>query len=384
MSNHRSETITSAILSANMPVSYETLNKSPRPTEGPPFTLKELKACVPAHCFKRSTFKSFYYAVLDVTVCWSLCFLSCYIEHPTMPSTASLVLWPVYWVCQGCVCTGIWVLAHECGHRAFSESKAVCDVVGLVFHSALLVPYYSWQISHAKHHRSTNDIDHDEVFIPKTRAELSKKAAKLSSFLGNVSSLVQKLLLGWPAYLFLHVAGRKYHTHTDHFNPRSPLFTEKDFFHVFISDVALLVWILLLGRVAFVTGFSWLIKIYVIPYLIVNFWLVLITDLQHSDASIPHYRGKSWNWLKGALCTVDRDYGLLNQVFHHIGDTHVAHHLFPQMPHYHAVEATENLKQILGKFYNKDTTPIFKAIWQNERYCRYVDDRGEELWFKHD
>jgi len=29
-------------------------------------------------------------------------------------------------------------------------------------------------------------------------------------------------------------------------------------------------------------------------------------------------------------------YGILDYFFHHIADTHVAHHLFSQMPHYHA------------------------------------------------
>ena len=49
---------------------------------------------------------------------------------------------PRFW--QGAVCTGIWVVAHECGHQAFSKWQAVNDGVGLVLHSALLVPYYSW------------------------------------------------------------------------------------------------------------------------------------------------------------------------------------------------------------------------------------------------
>lgn len=45
---------------------------------------------------------------------------------------------------QGAVCTGIWVIAHECGHQAFSKYKLVNDGVGLVLHSCLLVPYFSW------------------------------------------------------------------------------------------------------------------------------------------------------------------------------------------------------------------------------------------------
>lgn len=36
---------------------------------------------------------------------------------------------------------------------------------------------------------------------------------------------------------------------------------------------------------------------------------------------------------RGALTTVDRNYGLGNIIFHHIGDTHIAHHLFSKMPH---------------------------------------------------
>ena len=36
------------------------------------------------------------------------------------------------------------MIAHECGHQAFSKWQSVNDAVGLVLHSALLVPYYSW------------------------------------------------------------------------------------------------------------------------------------------------------------------------------------------------------------------------------------------------
>ncbi len=75
---------------------------------------------------------------------------------------------------------------------------------------------------------------------------------------------------------------------------------------------------------------------YIAPYLIVNMWLVMITLLQHTHPSLPHYNDQEWEWLRGALSTVDRSYGLLDIVFHHIADTHVCHHLFSTMPHYHA------------------------------------------------
>jgi fatty acid desaturase len=51
---------------------------------------------------------------------------------------------------------------------------------------------------------------------------------------------------------------------------------------------------------------------------------------------------QEWDYLRGGLTTVDRDYGWVNNIHHDIG-THVIHHLFPQIPHYHLVEAVHTL-----------------------------------------
>jgi fatty acid desaturase len=50
----------------------------------------------------------------------------------------------------------------------------------------------------------------------------------------------------------------------------------------------------------------WRVQTYGIPYLITNMFLVLITFLQHTDTALPHYSGAEWDWLRGALATVDR------------------------------------------------------------------------------
>ena len=330
--------------------------------------------------------------VVDLSFVALFYYLSTFINHPALPSFAPYILWPLYWAAQGCVCTGLWVIAHECGHRAFSDSVIVCDFFGLILHSALLVPYHSWRISHRKHHRSTNDMDKDEVFIPYTRSEMGLFRAwdeipNPWSTLQRLALITKMLLFGWPAYLLTHATGRKYGSRTNHYEPFSPLFAPSERWMIVLSDLGLLAVTATLVKLGMVFGPLWVVKTYLIPYLIVNMWLVMITDLQHCDLSIPHYRGAEWTWLKGALCTLDRDYGFLNAVFHHIGDTHVAHHLFSYMPHYHAQEATRALRPILGKYYIKDTVSpglkgIGEALFKTTTFCRFVDDDGEVLWFK--
>lgn len=123
-------------------------------------------------------------------------FLDTYIDpaqlalpHPYLYPAAKFALWALYGFATGLPATGLWVCAHECGHRAFSESKALDDTVGWILHSAYValrptrshvysfrrrrlgVPYHSWRITHAKHHASTAHLSQDQVFVPKTRSE---------------------------------------------------------------------------------------------------------------------------------------------------------------------------------------------------------------------
>lgn len=86
---------------------------------------------------------------------------------------------------------------------------------------------------------------------------------------------------------------------------------------------------------------------------------------------------------------MDRDYGFLNIVFHNITDTHVAHHFFSSIPHYHGVEATKAIKPVLGEYYQCDRTPFLKALWRESRKCLFIErDEADEdkkgiFWFGH-
>lgn len=53
-------------------------------------------------------------------------------------------------------------------------------------------------------------------------------------------------------------------------------------------------------------------------------------------------------------------------------DPTVAHHLSSKIPHYHAWEATEALKNFLGEHYNYTDEPMFLSLWKAYRQCRFV------------
>lgn len=366
-------------------------------------SIKSLRGAVPAHCFERNLLTSLKHLALDLTMI-TLMFLSMrWLDtHAVSYGLPSLILhaflWPLYWWFQGAVMTGIWVLAHECGHQSFSPWKSVNDAFGLVLHSALLVPYHAWRITHAKHHKKTNHMTDDQVFVPSSRSEydafhgvtrdaghrqyrLAIQEALEETPLGDLIGIFQMVTFGWWAYLTTNIAGQNYGRGANHYNPSAPMFTSRDFWDIVISDVFI---VAMLSTCAFAInhfGLRNFVYYYFIPYMFVNMWLVVYTYLQHSDPAIPHYTPRAFSFVRGALCSIDRDYGIYNVLHHHIGDTHVVHHLFSQMPFYHAQEATEAVKKVLGEYYYADNTPIFKALCRSWAYCKFVDEDDGDIMF---
>lgn len=400
------------------------LKTNRQPVEKPPFTIGTLRKAIPAHCFERSALRSSMYLAFDIAVMSLLYVASTYIDPAPVPTWVKYgIMWPLYWffqVClgvlvarievlvarmggkptrfadppaaplsisQGAFGTGVWVCAHECGHQAFSSSQAINDGVGLVFHSLLLVPYYSWKHSHRRHHSNTGCLDKDEVFVPPHRA-VAHEGLEWEEWLPiRMGKVLVTLTMGWPLYLMFNVASRPYPRFANHFDPWSPIFSKRERIEVVISDLALVAVLSGLSVLGRTMGWAWLVKTYVVPYLIVNMWLVLITLLQHTHPALPHYFEKDWDWLRGAMATVDRSMGppFMDNILHHISDTHVLHHLFSTIPHYHAEEASAAIRPILGKYYQSDSRWVGRALWEDWRDCRYVvPDAPEDdsaLWF---
>ncbi|KAI7744818.1 hypothetical protein M8C21_020958 [Ambrosia artemisiifolia] len=282
------------------------------PTSKPPFTLADLKKAIPPHCFQRSMIRSFSYLAADLTAAFVFYYLATtYI--PYLPHPLPYLAWPVYWFLEGCVFMGLWLIAHECGHHAFSDHVWLEDTIGFILHSFLMTPYFSWKISHRRHHANTGSLEHDEVYVPKTRSKLNVSAFYLDNPIGRILTLLVKLTLGWYIYLSINAAGRPYDKFASHYDPRSPIFSDNERILILMSDIGLLSFSYFLYKVAMVQGFAWVFCVYGGALMVMNAFLVTITYLHHTHPSLPHYDDSEWNWMKGAFATVDRDYGVLNK-----------------------------------------------------------------------
>ena len=128
------------------------------------FVLKLTSYSYRPHCFKRSALRSSLYvwvvtlpkwehlayewnSVWDVFVIGciykAISFLDTFIDptvielpHPFAYRFARFALWSLYSFWTGLFATGLWVIGHECGHQAFSESKVINNLVGWFIHSA--------------------------------------------------------------------------------------------------------------------------------------------------------------------------------------------------------------------------------------------------------
>ena len=314
--------------------------------------MNDILEAIPPECFNRSALKGFGYVARDLTMI-VIVGVTAHYTIPLLPNpTLRFLAWMVYGFINGLFGTGIWVLAHECGHQAFSNSRTLNDTVGWVLHSALLVPYFSWQITHGNHHKATGHLSRDSVFVPKTLSYVVRaRGGNPADFnldnedemtedhenklydlvedapIVSLYTLIFQQLLGWLGYIFLNISGQKYPQYSrfavNHFNPSSPLFSPHEYNKILLSDLGVLATFSLLYLAAKQWGFTTVLAFYVVPYFWVNHWLVLITYLQHTDPALPHYRAEAWNFQRGAAATMDREFGFVGKhIFHDIAEVH--------------------------------------------------------------
>jgi len=257
----------------------------------------------------------------------------------------------------------------------------------------------------------------DQVFVPKTRGQLHlppldptkenilgstiaddvKKElwdAVGDSPIGATLGSATYLLGGWPAYLIRNASGQKrYPAGSNHFNPNSVMFAPHQHGAVVLSDAGILLWMAGLAGSIYTFGFLTVFRLYLVPYLWVNHWLVLITFLQHTDPLLPHYRASEFTFPRGALATLDRnllgDCGKLMgwigaHATHGISETHVLHHVSSKIPHYNAWEASDALRKRLAQagVVLRGAPGGWSEVYRVFKECKFVEDEGNIVFYK--
>ncbi|PXF49602.1 Omega-3 fatty acid desaturase, endoplasmic reticulum [Gracilariopsis chorda] len=308
-------------------------------------TLAEIKRHIPAHCFRPSLARSIYYVIRDLVFLSSL-YYAAYLTHGT---SLHIVYLPFFWFFTGFIMWAIFVLGHDCGHGSFSRYRSVNYAFGHFLHSIILVPFHSWRISHRKHHKNTGNYEKDEIFYPMPESEYSgvsqfaRAVYKEFYFLG---------VLAYPVYLIKGYGNAM--QNGSHFSLKSELFTKEERPMVFTSVTCWSIMATFLAACGIRYGFLNLFIYYLIPFFTFCGWLVVVTFLHHTEPGTKWYNTKNWNYVRGNLESIDRVYGILEHFHHDIG-THVVHHLFPAIPHYHLREANQAIKPFLGKLHKVET-----------------------------
>merc|ERR1712071_483535 len=269
--------------------SFDPSDKSIKiPTKG------EIKAVIPKECFNRSAIWSFAYLFRDSVYAAAIVYVTKRFLSTELPENLLslealgwFLGWNMYAFWMGTVLTGHWVLAHECGHGAFSSSQTLNDIVGFVIHQALLVPYFAWQYTHAKHHRRTNHLLDGESHVPSTGTEngLGPNMERLSFYavlheaIGDGAfagfQVFTHLVVGWPLYLMglastgrLDAKGEPLGEGDviDHYRPNSKMFPSKISWKITLSTLGVIGTLALLAKLSMENGFLSVFLWYGAPY----------------------------------------------------------------------------------------------------------------------
>lgn len=259
--------------------------------------MKKLRDAVPNHCFQPSLFWSFFYLSRDLI--YSAVMIWVFFQLQGLKLLESPIRFAYYpamlaWSTgQGIIWTGLWVIAHECGHSAFSRYSALNDAVGFTLHSFLLAPYFSWKSTHRRHHIYANNIAKDLHYVPGLRDDYVPKAGMDSGILDDMTEDVPAILtlrillqqlIGWNWYILSNITapptsasvvkkGMSVWRHS-HFDPWGALFKDSEVVAIILSDVGCFTTVAGLYMLyQYLGSFEMVFWLYIVPWTWVNHWL---------------------------------------------------------------------------------------------------------------
>ncbi|NJR69221.1 MAG: fatty acid desaturase [Synechococcales cyanobacterium CRU_2_2] len=260
-------------------------------------------------------------------------------------------LLPFAWALTGTALTGFFVVGHDCGHRSFSNSTRVNNIVGHLAFLPLAYPFHAWRILHNHHHKHTNKLGVDNAWDP----VLSE------------NFLASPKLLQWG---YAQVRGRFWwlgsigHWAMRHFAWNQ--FEGKQREQVRFSALFVIVGVAIAFPLLIATlGLEGWVKFWLLPWMVYHFWMSTFTIVHHTLPEIPFRPASEWNEAQAQLAgTVHCDYPAWVEFLCHDINVHIPHHVSTAIPSYKLRQAHKVLQEHWGEYLieRKFTWSLMKEI----------------------
>mmetsp|Transcript_53985 Transcript_53985/g.114681 ORF Transcript_53985/g.114681 Transcript_53985/m.114681 type:complete len:440 (-) Transcript_53985:125-1444(-) len=330
---------------------------------------------LPAETWEVDTATSLGYFALDMlAVTLSMGFLDVVVTsdiYRTLPwFEQALAVMPLQ-VLTGFAMWCTWCIGHDAGHGTVSKSKkhgkAINRTVGEVTHSMVcLTPFIPWALSHRKHHLNHNHLERDfshQWYIREDRPDFHP--------LLELAHNTRMAFLPFLYFVYL-VTGVPDGGHVFFYGRMWEGESLKDRLD---GALSVMISFATAGTLWYNMGTSDFAVVCLGPWMVMAFWLFMVTYLQHHSEDGKLYTDDTFTFERGAFETVDRTYGKwVDRMSHHMMDGHVAHHLFfTKIPHYRLETATKALREGMeergqGHLYKRIDTPHYSQEIVNQFY----------------
>ena len=289
--------------------------------------LRDIFESIPGECFRVQPLRA-WWALARVVGCFSLLtWLLLKVELTggvdlfwQVPSLAVLFL------LQGWTLLGLFVIGHDCGHRAFSKRAWVNQVVGHLCMSPLANAFQTWVVTHDHHHSQTQRRGQEVDWAShlKTADELAETTWRSHP----VVRLGYTLPFGIFFWIMTNTVRRGFLVRWQIGEAK----WQRERRRLATSNLIMLVtMIAIYGGLIGTMGLWMALKLYGIPAFVANLFGALVITVQHANRHTLLYTAEGWSPLRGQLVsTFDvRFYRWLEWMWCDI-NIHIPHHIAPK------------------------------------------------------
>lgn len=318
---------------------------------------REAIRAIPGSCLKSSLTTSSLYLLRDVV-------LFALLGWAILAVNSWWLALPLAFL-MGSVLTGLFVVGHDCGHRSFTQSAKINDVVGEVATALTLWPFQVWRLSHDIHHRHTHNIAKDIAWIPFTAEEVERSGPVKKAIYVYTRSVACFLGSWYFTFYCIHDALR---------GRRSQYFRSNDAAKLQRSIAfTALVAVAYIGASYMLGGWYGLLFLWLMPQIVFQYWLSTFTFFHHTHPDERFLSDDEWTFGAQLRKTIHVDFPAWAEWLCHDINWHVPHHACVGIPHYHLREAHRALKSAFP--FVREERLSWDLVKRVTRQCQVIEGK---------